>query len=454
MSEKLNLSFFENIICFNAFTDSAYLASIIDYFKPEYFENEDIKILLTKLIEYFERTSKLPNIQETKTFFENDTEQKRVETLVKIIQNNTEFGKLVKYDATDLTQKTEQFLREKAVYNAIMKSAKMASTGVVDTTQILDTFTEACNISLVDDFGFDYLEQIDDHVKMVQRPNNVIPSGWKFLDQKLGGGFQANGRALYVFAGGTNAGKSIFLGNLGINFLKQNKTVLLVTLEMPEELYAKRISSNITQIDFKSLSYRPDDLKSLLIDFKKDCNGKLIIKEFPTKGITVNHINSYIKKLLKRGIKPDILIVDYINLINSSKKSNNGTYDEIKDVAERLRALTYTFSIPCITATQLNRKGMDSANPSMDTTSESVGLPFTVDGQFCIWSRPEDKDAKMIHLSIQKNRYGENFGQTFFWIDYNTLTLKESNTDKTITNETINSTEASMNEISGVIGNI
>ena len=82
-----------------------------------------------------------------------------------------------------------------------------------------------CIITLGTNIGLDYFNDIDTHIHDLTNEDDVIPSKWPWLDEKLDGGFLQNGRALYVFAGETNVGKSIFLGNLACNIADQNKTV-------------------------------------------------------------------------------------------------------------------------------------------------------------------------------------------------------------------------------------
>ena len=106
----------------------------------------------------------------------------------------------------------------------------------------------------------DYFDDIDKHIADLTVSESVIPSNWEWLDNKLGGGFLENGKAIYVFAGETNIGKSIFLGNLATNICGQNKTVLLVSLEMPEMIYARRISSDVTKIPIGELYNRTDEI--------------------------------------------------------------------------------------------------------------------------------------------------------------------------------------------------
>ena len=101
----------------------------------------------------------------------------------------------------------------------------------------MNKFETACNINLNVDVGVNYFEDVDRHIDDMNRQEKYVSSGWEWLDKKLNGGFIESGRALYVFAGETNVGKSILLGNIATNLCKQNKKVLLISLEMSEMLY-------------------------------------------------------------------------------------------------------------------------------------------------------------------------------------------------------------------------
>jgi replicative DNA helicase len=229
-----------------------------------------------------------------------------------------------------------------------------------------------------------------------------------------------------VFCGATNVGKSIFLGNIATNILKQQKTVLLISLEMSESVYTKRISTQISQIPMNEISTHVQSLKSILQDYKTQNNkSKLIVKEFPPKSITVNHLKSYINKLKRKNIKPDVIIIDYVNLLSPVDNKLN-SYEGIKQITEGLRALSYTFECPVVSATQINRSGYDTSKPGLETTSESMGLSHTVDAQFSIWTEEGDNELGIIHLGIMKNRFGPRDVATTLEINYPTLTLIES----------------------------
>jgi replicative DNA helicase len=151
--------------------------------------------------------------------------------------------------------------------------------------------------------------------------------------------------------------------------------------------------------------------------------SKLLIKEFPPNTITVNQLSAFLKKLVRNGIDPDLIVVDYINLLNSPIGTNS--YERVKYATEQLRALSYEYECPIVSATQINRSGFDQIDPGMETISESVGLAATADCIFSIWQEEEDRDLGRMQLGLMKNRFGPNFGFQTMRIDYTTLTLHE-----------------------------
>ena len=137
-----------------------------------------------------------------------------------------------------------------------------------------------------------------------------IKTGWEWLDSRLDGGFLEQGRSLYIFAGPTNVGKSIFLSNVASNAAAQGKNVLVISLEMSELMYAKRISTNVTQIPIGDLNASADMVKRKVVSYKESHpESKLIVKEFPPNAITASQLSAYLQKLIHKGIKPDMVVL-------------------------------------------------------------------------------------------------------------------------------------------------
>ncbi|MDB4395995.1 hypothetical protein N9Z65_00085 [bacterium] len=412
---NLNLDYFESILMYNALTDSGYLSTIADVVQPEYFKSKDIAGIFTIIKDFNDKRNQLPTTTEIKQYLVTDNQKDSFKRLV------TSFSEIDKNTNKDeLMENTERFLKEKAVYHTMLKAAEDISAGDVDTSVILDKFEKSCNISLVTDLGLGVKSNIDDIITDLTTVEDKIPSNWEWLDDSLDGGFLQAGKSLYVFAGETNIGKSIFLGNVATNIAKQGKNVLLITLEMSELLYARRICSNISKIPMKEMAINGASLRAAVTQEP----GSIYIKEFPPSTVTPNQIKAFCKKFQDKGIKLDAIVIDYLNLIHSPIGSNS--YERIKNVTEQVRAISYVFNCPIISATQLNRSGFDQDNPDLATISESIGLAATADVIMSIFQNDEDRDLGIIRLGMMKNRYGPRGMTQPMRIDYSTLTIEQA----------------------------
>jgi replicative DNA helicase len=411
---------FEKVFIYNCLKDPLYLETVVDYAKPSFFEDENIRTVYGLLHSYFSSHKKVPNTTELNLHITDADTRKSLKDVLVSLQTIDKT-----YDNDVLLNVTEKFLKEKTVFQTVQKTSVEIQSGDFDTAKIFKDFETACNISLVHDFGFDYLENIDKHCEDLLKTFETISTGWPWLDDKIGGGFMLHGKALYIFFGQTNVGKSIFLGNIATNVLAQNKTVVLISMEMSEEVYAKRISACLSDIPMSDLKEEMNALKESLNDYKKNHdNSKLIIKEFPPKSVTPSHIKTYIHRLIRKGIKPDIIVIDYLSLISSGTKGLN-SYESQKEVAEQIRSLSYEFGCSIVTAVQTNRSGYGDDQPELESTAESMGISHTVDAQIAIWTSDEDKDLQLIHMGIVKNRFGPRDCNSILEIDYPTLRLRE-----------------------------
>jgi replicative DNA helicase len=430
---KIDHDFFENVIVYKSLTDETYLASIVDYVKPIFFKDKDIRPIFEIIKDFFNRRNACPTLTEIKAQL---TTKELKDSYRSTVERFTDIDKNMNND--ELFANTETFLKEKAVYHTMLEVVEKPD---MDTAKILEKFEESCNISLTTETGLDLLEDVDKLVENLSSQINYIPTGWKWLDDKIGGGFLQDGRALYIFTGETNIGKSIFLGNVAINIAEQGRNVLLISLEMPEVIYAQRISSSLTKIPLSKLRTELPTLKQSLEEYAGNKPGaKILIKEFPPSTITVGFLQSYIKKLRDKGLKFDAIVLDYVNLLTYPGDGNS--YEKVKKITEQLRALTYVFNCPIISATQVNRSGFGVSDPGMETISESSGLAMTADVIMSIWQETTDRELGVIKMGMMKNRFGQNFGQCVLRIDYSTLTLTED--------EHINDTEASASSINAL----
>ena len=419
---KLNLQEFEKTFIYHCFNDSEYLSLVIPYTKLEFFQCKHRGLLFKKIKEFYEKRSSIPSLIEIKNILNGDEE---IQSFKRVLLDLKDLNGSI-FNSKELVENTERFLKERALHETLMNIASdISEDKLIDTSDVLDKFEKNCNISLISDIGLDLFKDVRKIVKDLNKNDPVISTGWNWLDEKLDGGFRAEGKSLYIFAGQTNVGKSIVLGNLAVNICKTGRTVILISLEMSEMVYARRLSSNVTKICIKGLANNTDDFVKKMNDYSnKNNNSRIIIKEFPPSTITPRGIESFLKSLINRGVNFDAVVLDYINLLTTSEGGDN-SYEKVKYLAEQIRALSYTFECPFITATQLNRSGFDVENPNITTMSESIGLAATGDFIASVYQREGDNMNNRLRFGLMKNRWGTNSGSNIFGIDYSTLTIFE-----------------------------
>jgi len=419
--KNLDLDFYETIIAYNCLVDPVYLASIIDFLDIKFFKNIDIKNLITIILNFFRKNGTVPTNTEIKAYLTTDESR---ESFKKLVNSFVDMDK--KFSKSELTENTELFLKEKAVYGAMLDAAEKLDSKQLNTADLLQKIEKAVSINLSQHMGIEIFSDIDRFIEDLHREEPCIKSGWKWLDHKLGGGFHENGRAMYVFAGETNVGKSIFLGNIAANVAKQGKNVLLISLEMSEMMYARRLSSAITTIPLSHLREESEVLRQQINEIAKGNKAKIIVKEFPPSTLTPHQLKGFVKKLVQKGIKIDLVVLDYLNLLHSP--IGNNSYERVLYSAQQVRAISYELNCPIVSATQLNRSGYNMDNPGLETISESIGLATTSDAIISIWQKDEDKELGIINIGMTKNRFGPNFGSIALKIDYNTLIISEDDT--------------------------
>lgn len=417
-----NTEIVEDLIAYNCLTNKLYLSTVIDILEPSCFDKLYNRTVITLILQFYEK-HKVFHKKEDLVFLLSDENTK------KSFKDAVKQYKSLPQDINHLVfiEYSEAFFKERLLYNAINKtSGEFKAKSKVDFNEILSRFSSACNISLVNNIGMDYFEQIDAHIENLSVVDETFSTGYNYLDKKLGGGFQKHGKAMYVGLGVPNVGKSIVLGNIAANVLAQGKVVSIISMEMSEHIYAKRMTALFSGIGFSRMKDNTLELKNRLTDYKSHIGkGKLLIKEYAPKEITVENLVSYYDLLAKKGIKPELVVIDYLDLIRWSNGKLNRE-EGSSEVAEKTRALTYYLKCPVLSMTQSNREGLkQESDLGMENSANSMGIPRTTDFLFTLDQEEEDKQLGVIRAGIVKSRFGEAFGKWNWRVDYNTLKLTE-----------------------------
>ena len=411
MKEQLQLTTIEQTILANLIYNEQYTRKVLPFIKGDYFSDRTERTVFEEIQKFVDKYSDLPNQNALEVELDsrkdlNEDDYKRVLSVVKELQKDDD----VIFDW--LVETTEDFCKDKAVYNAIVDGiaiidGKDKKRGVDALPTIL---TDALAVGFDNRVGHDYLHDTDARYEFYHKVEEKIPFDLEFFNRITKGGLPQ--KTLNIVLAGTGVGKSLFMCHVASNCLNQGRNVLYITLEMAEERIAERIDANLMNISIDDLHELPKQMfDDKIASIAKKTNGQLVIKEYPTASAHSNHFRGLIKELaIKKSFKPDIIFVDYLNICASSRFKANGnvnSYMYIKAIAEELRGLAVETNVPIMSATQTTRSGFSNSDIGLEDTSESFGLPATADLMFALISNEELDELNQIAVKQLKNRYND-----------------------------------------------
>jgi len=328
-----------------------------------------------------------------------------------------------------LYKETEKFCKDKAIYNAILNSIAIIDGRDKAKSEdgIPQLLQDALGVCFDNNVGHDYIQDAESRYESYHRVTSRVPFDLDYFNKITNGGMP--NKTLNVCLAGTGVGKSLFMCHVAASVLSQNKNVLYITLEMAEERIAERIDANLMNITMDQLKDLPKSLFDSRIEkIRNKTEGNLIIKEYPTAGAHTGHFKALLNELqLKRQFKPDIIIIDYLNICASSRfksGSNINSYTLIKSIAEELRGLAVEENVPILSATQTTRSGYGNTDVELTDTSESFGLPATVDFMFALISTEELEQLNQLMVKQLKNRYNDPTSNKRFMIGIDRAKMK------------------------------
>ena len=301
----------------------------------------------------------------------------------------------------------ETFSRHKALESAILKSADLLEKGEYGSCE--DLVKKAVQIGLQKDLGTDYWKDPRARLEAIKDNNGQVSTGWKSLDKKLFGGF--NRGELNIFAGGSGAGKSLFLANLGVNWALAGMNVLYLTLELSEELVSMRVDAMVTDIPTRDIFKSIEDVEMKVRMIGKKA-GAMQVKYMPS-GKTPNDVRAYIKEYeIKTGRKVDVLLIDYLDLLmpNGAKVSAENLFIKDKFVSEELRNLAMEINTVFVTASQLNRASVEEIEFDHSHISGGLSKIQTADNVIGIFTSRAMRERGRYQIQLMKTRSSSGVG--------------------------------------------
>jgi len=314
----------------------------------------------------------------------------------------------------------ERFARHKELESAILASADMLEKGEYGSVE--EKIKKAVQVGLTKDMGLDYFEDPKARLQALKDNNGMVPTGWKQFDKKLFGGF--NRGELNIFAGGSGAGKSLFLQNLACNYAEQGLNCVYVTLELSEKLTAMRIDAMMTETPTREI-YKDLDTVDLKVKMKAKTSGKLRIKYIPA-GATALDVRAYIKEFeIQHNLKCDVILIDYLDLLMPMNKrvSPSDLFVKDKYVSEELRNVAVDMNCLLITASQLNRASVEEIEFDHSHISGGLSKIQTADNVIGIFTSRAMRERGKYQIQFMKTRSSSGVGHKVD-LEFNVDTLR------------------------------
>jgi replicative DNA helicase len=373
------------------------LCEIID---KKFFESDANKWIVQEIKDYYDEYKKEPTLDVFKgqvSKLDNPSLKKSV-----VEQLKTVYTQIGQDDFEYVKNEFTSFCINQNMKNVILQSVDLLKSGNYD--RIKDLVDKAMKVGVESDLGMDYLLDFEERFSDTGR--ETVATGWDCIDDLMGGGIGPGELGVVVAPSGV--GKTWALAALGAAAVRAGKTVVHYTLELSQHYVGLRYDTVFTHIPSTDLKEKKDEVFAKL----KRLPGKLKVKYFPPKGASSKTIQLHIEKMIAAGNKPDLIIVDYADLLLSHSNKTDSTYAEQGGVYIDLRGMSGELQIPIWTASQTNRSAIDSEVIEADKIADSYAKVMNADFIMSLSRKAKDKLNNTARVHIMKNRFGQD-GITF-----------------------------------------
>ena len=412
-------------------THEEFLVNINDMLVEDYFDNQAHKWIIKEILRYYDKYHTTPSMETLAV------ELQKCGNEVLQISIKEQLKEAYKSSSDDLNYVQEEFAafcKNQQLKGALLQSVDLLKGG--DYESIRSLINNAIKAGQDKNIGHEYAKDVESRYREDSR--TTIKTPWDKINQLLQGGL-GNGDFGLIF-GNPGGGKSWSLVALGGHAVKLGYNVLHYTLELGEQYVGRRYDAFFSRIGVDKIQKHKDKIETLMSDIK----GNLIIKEFPTGKATITTIESHIQKVKDMGIEPDLIIIDYVDLL-SSKRRTVDRKGEIDDIYTSTKGLARELDIPVWSVSQVNRAGAKDNIVEGDKAAGSYDKIMITDVCISLSRQRKDKVEGTGRFHIMKNRYGMD-GLTFgvkadtstghFEVSNDLYNEEEDSTDNTPTPQT------------------
>jgi replicative DNA helicase len=379
-------------------THKEFLTNIHDIISDEYFSNQAHKWIIGEILKYYDKYHTTISLDTLKI------ELQKISNEVLKISIKEQLKEAYEASTDDLEYIKEEFstfCKNQQLKKALLNSVDLLQIGDFDGVKSL--IESALKAGQDKNVGHEYDKDIE--LRFREDSRIIIATPWEQINELLQGGL-GNGDFGLIF-GNPGGGKSWSLVALGGHAVKMGYNVIHYTLELGEDYVGRRYDSFFSQIPVDKILQNREKIENIVSKLP----GKLIIKEFPTGRATISTVESHIKKIIDLGTQPDLIIIDYVDLL-STKKRTTDRKGEIDDIYTSTKGLAREINTPIWSVSQVNRAGAKDNIIEGVSAAGSYDKIMITDFAISLSRKKEDKLEGTGRFHIMKNRYGPD-GMTY-----------------------------------------
>lgn len=378
-------------------TDRDFAKQIVDSLAPRYFESDSLRWIVEKTVDYFKEYKLQPTLDVYKVQISNLQDASLLKT--EVVSSLKEVFKSIGSDDKEfIKSQVVTFLRRQNLTHAIENNLHLVQTGQVE--EFAKLIQDASKkVELEHNLGHNYLEDVD-YRYSEQGEVKRIPTGWKLIDELMGGGMPIGNYGFWM--GDQGSGKSFSLVHLGAEALKLGYDVVHWTFELNENYVAYRYDAKLSGIALDNLKYNIADVKKSISRYP----GRLIIKEFPAGTVGMNALRSHRDKLHSQGIRPQLFIHDYLDLMKLGSRKEHRADELLQGVHREFRAFCKESEAAGWTASQGTRANSNQSFGKAENLAGAYAKGAEADFWGIIGRSQKDKLSNSAIFNIIKNRFG------------------------------------------------
>lgn len=431
---------FQEDLCHLILNDRTFADQMFEVLDLNFLELKHLRVFVKKIEEYRKKYGVHPtsNIMLSIIRTGLDGEPESVKTRIREYYARVLANGEVPQGADFIKDTALDFCKKQKLKEALIKSVELIKSSSFD--EVSKVIDNALKLGSDNTLGYDYLADFE--ARFVKKARNPITTGWRDIDEISKGGLGKG--ELGVVVAPTGAGKSMVLVHLGAQAVKAGKNVLHYTLELADTVVGGRYDAAITGVELKNLAV----FKEKIYDEIREIGGKLIIKEYPTRSASIQTIKNHIEKLKRRDFSPDMIIVDYGDLIKPENSRKDEKRHQLETIYEELRGIAQICECPVWTASQTNRSGINAEVITMESISEAFNKCFVADFIFTVSRTVEDKNTNQGRIFVAKNRNGPDGLVYPIFMDTSNVCIKVlPKTGETVNDIVQKSEETKMNNL-------